>query len=134
MSKIHEIELPSGAKLRVNLASFATSKDLYQAFLEEAKGVKFDFSLDTELKLEMFKDIICVGLSSKKIEKALWECMKVALYNDKKITEETFEDEDARGDYFNVVFEVAKLNLSPFVKNLYALLSPLKAVMDNGQE
>lgn len=131
-AKLHEIKLPSGAMLRVNLASFADSKELFQSFLEEAQKVRFDFTLDSEVNLDMFKDIIFIGLSSKKIERALWECMKVALYNDKKINEETFESEEARQDYLPVVFEVARLNIAPFTKNLFALLLPLKAVMEKG--
>ncbi len=132
MSKLKEIVLPSGAILKVNLASFSVSKDLYQAILEEARTLKVDFSFDADLKLEMFKDILCMSLSSKKIERAIWECMRVAIYNGSKITEDLFESEEVRGDYFNIMFEVAQLNIAPFTKNLFALLSPLKAVVDNG--
>ena len=131
MSKIHEVDLPSGAVLKMNLASFAVSKELYQAFMEEIKDLKVDLKLNTELDISFFKDLICVALSSKKIEKALWECMKVALYNGIKISDKTFEEEEARGDYFSVMTEVAMLNIKPFMKNLSALLPTLSSVMDN---
>ncbi len=124
-----KIDLPSGAILEVGLAPFGVSKALYQAVLEEAKTLKID-SKD-ELDVNLFKDIFCAGFSSKRIESCLDECMKRTLYNGKKIDSMTFEPEEARQDYMLVCFEVAKANISPFTKSLYAkysdILGKLKA-------
>lgn len=126
------VDLPSGAKLRMNLAPFADSRALYQAVLEEAKELKID--PETELDSNLWKDLICSGFSSKKIEHALEKCMARCLYGDKKITNEVFEDEEARGDYMMVCFEVAKANIEPFLKSLYARFSPVLGKLNKRPE
>lgn len=120
-----EKKLPSGAILKITLAPFAEAKALYQACLEELRGLKVDPK--EEVDVNLFKDLFCVGLASKKIEAALDVCMKRALYKDLKIDDKTFEDIEARQDYIPACFEVAKENISPFVKSLYAEYSPLWA-------
>lgn len=110
------IKLPSGAELKITLSPFVISRDLYQAMLEELKVIKLDMEADVDGNF--FKDIFCAGFSSKRVEKCIWKCMEKALYNDLRITEDTFESEAARDDYFAVMFEVAKANVMPFTKNL----------------
>lgn len=116
MSK--EVTLPSGAVLKLNSAPFKVSKALYQAVLEECKEVKISF--DTPIDVNLIKDLFCTGFSSKKIEDALGKCFERCLYNGQKITDETFEPENARQDYLQVCIEVAKENIDPFMKSLYA--------------
>lgn len=113
-----EVTLPSGATLKITLAPFTQSRDLYQAFLEELKGLKIDPT--EEVDASFIKDLGCVALTSKKVETALWTCMQRATYNDLKITLDTFEPEASRDDYFTVCLEVAKVNIQPFTKSLYA--------------
>jgi hypothetical protein len=115
------MKLPSGAELRITLAPFSDAKALYQAFLEEVKTLKWEAT--TEIDTNFIKDIFCVGLASKKFEGALWKCMERALYNNLKITDQTFEPEEARQDYVPVCFEVAKENITPFTKTLMPLFS-----------
>ena len=116
-----EIKLPSGAILKIAPAPFENARALYQAVLEEAKTVAI--SSKDELA-NVYKDLFCVGFSSKKIEAALGECFKKVLYCDKrgdlKIDKDTFEPLEARGDYVTVCMAVAKENIDPFVKGLYA--------------
>jgi hypothetical protein len=117
------MKLSSGAELKITLAPFTDARALYQAVLEEAVRVKCDPQQD--LDTNFFKDVFCIGLSSKKIEAALWKCMEKVLYNGMKITDETFEPEAARGDYLEVCAAVAEENIRPFVKNLSAKFSPM---------
>lgn len=116
-----EIGLPSGAKLKITPASFELAKGLYQSVLKEAKSVQF--ATKTEMA-NVYKDLFCVGFSSKEIEAALWACFPKVQYCDSrgelKIDKDTFEPIEARGDYVTVCMEVAKENISPFVKSLYA--------------
>lgn len=120
-------KLASGAELKIQLAPFADARALFQAVLEEAKALKIN-SQD-EIDVNLFKDVFCAGLSSKKIEACLSLCMKRVTYNDLKIDENTFEPELARGDYMEVCWEVLQENILPFVKNLYAKYAPtLKAL------
>jgi hypothetical protein len=113
-----EIALPSGAVLKITVSSFAVSKNLFQAISEEAKGLKIDAS--TEIDVNLIKDLFCAGISSKRIEQCVWECMKKATYNGLNISEETFEPEEARQDYLQVLVEVTKENVLPFTKSLFA--------------
>lgn len=115
---MEEIKLPSGAKLRLSPAPFTAAKDLYQAVLSEMKGL--EVNAKDEMDVNFFKNIVCSGFSSKEIEDKLWVCLERCLYDGSKITEETFEPIKAREDYFTVQFEVAKVNLMPFMKSLYA--------------
>lgn len=115
------MKLPSGAELKVTLSEFMVSKALYQAIAEEAKSLKLDPKAEVDVNL--YKDLFCSALSSKRIEECLWECMKRATYNGVKITPDVFEPEDARDDYIVVCMEVARINVLPFMKSLYAQFS-----------
>lgn len=111
-----EKTLPSGTILKITLAPFKDAKALYQAVLEEVQGLKLNPKDDVDVNL--FKDLFCIGMSSKKIDAALAECMKRVLYGELKIDDKTFEPESAREDYLQVCIEVAKANIAPFAKNL----------------
>lgn len=116
-----EVSLPSGAKLKIGMPPFEVSKALYQVVLEEGKGILI--ASKTEMA-SVYKDLFCIGFSSKKIEACLWDCFKHCQYCDKrgelKIDNDTFQPLEAREDYMTVCMEVAKENISPFVKSLYA--------------
>jgi|SRR5581483_7115895 len=118
-----EVDLPSGAKLKISPTPFGISKALYQSILEEGKVL----SLKSNLEIgDLLKEIFCLGYSSKKIEAALWECFKYCLYSDArgemKIDKDTFEPLSAREDYSIVCFEVALENIIPFLKGLFVEL------------
>jgi hypothetical protein len=116
-----EVTCPSRAILKVNLAPFKDAKALYQSVLKEARGVSMESG--TEMAV-VVKDMICAGFSSLEVERCLWECLKRCTYDsgkgDLKIDDGTFEPEASRDDYIFVCVEVAKENIFPFVKSLYA--------------
>lgn len=130
-----EFKLPSGATLGVKAATFAESKALYQAVLREAKGVTVNSKTDMAA---VYKDLFCIGFSSPEIELALWECLKKCTYNsgkgNLKIEQTTFEPIEARDDYLTVCMEVAKENIHPFVKSLYAEYGQVLKMILNVQE
>lgn len=115
--------LKSGKEIQITLAPFSVSKELWKSVLEEAKFLRVHE--DTEIDINLIKDIFCTAFSSKKIDDCLKECLKRVTYCGLKIDENTFEAEEARGDYLEICFEVAKANITPFTKNLYALYAPL---------
>jgi hypothetical protein len=117
------VTLPSGAELRITVSPFPISKALYQAVMEEMKAVRLDPS--AEIDANLFKDLLCIATSSKKIEGCLEKCFERSLYNGRKIDTETFEPVEARDDYLAVCWEVAKENILPFTKSLYAQYAPL---------
>lgn len=135
MMMVKEIKLPSGAVLKINPAPFAKARALYQAVLQEVKLV------EVQSKTEMaalYKDIACICFSSPLIEQRLWACFEHCQYNggagDLKIDEDTFEPLAARNDYLVVCMEVAKENIGPFVKSLYAKYKPQIEMFLNGQQ
>lgn len=116
-----EIKLQSGAVLKITLSPFAESKALYQAILEEFKPIQISSTSDMA---ELFKNMVCVGFSSKKIDSCLETCFKRCTYDsgkgDLKIDKDTFEPEENREDYIQVVLCVVKENITPFLKSLFA--------------
>lgn len=113
---MREVTLQSGAVLKVAPAPFIQSKNLYQALLRELKTVVFD----KQTMPNVWKDLFCSGFSSLEVEKPLWECMTRCLLNGERITPDTFEPVERRDDYMQVCMEVAKENVTPFAKSLYA--------------
>ena len=121
--------LPSGAKLEVDEAPFRVAESLNDAIMDEGK--KLVISGTDEVDYNFIKNVALTGFSSKPIKLALNECMKRALYNGLKITEDTWEPTEARGDYYLACFHVAEVNVRPFMKNLFAqfgvIVSKIKA-------
>jgi len=122
MIDLIEIKLPSGSILKVNPAPFEDAKNLYQGVLAESKGVKIELGDNV---YDMWKNIFCLALSSKEIENLVWKCLERCTINDKRVTKETFEPVAMRGDYIIVQVEVARINVEPFTKSLYAQFGPL---------
>lgn len=118
---MREVKLPSGAVLKIGVNPFETSKALYQAMLEEMKGLPITSKEEVG---NFYKNLLCISFSSKKIEVALWECFKKCQYCDVrgelKIDKDTFEPLEARADYVQVCMEVARENVDPFGNGLYA--------------
>lgn len=131
---MREVKLPSGAIMKIHLAPFVDAKNLYQALLRELKEVQ----LNTKMELaSVFKDLFCIGFSSPEIEAYLWKCFERCTYNagqaELKMTPFVFESEDSRGDFMTACMEVAKDNIGPFVKSLYAEYGRMSAMIDKSQ-
>ena len=125
-----EHTLPSGAILRISSTPFADSMALNEAIIEELKGV--EFTSETEM-LVIYKNLFCIGFSSKKIKAALWKCFERCTYDSGKgplkIDKDTFEPEEARQDYVAVCLEVTKHNVLPFVKAHSAVFSQMSEIL-----
>lgn len=129
---MREVKLPSGATLKIQVSPFAISKALYQALLRELK----DLPVNTGMEMaSIFKDLFCIGFASPAIEACLWECFKRCTYNggngDLKIDDQTFEPVERRDDYMKVCVEVARENVIPFAKSLYAEYVSAQAMAEN---
>ena len=120
---MREVNLPSGAVLKVSPAPFAESKALYQAILKEAKSVG-----NVENLSNAIKDLLCVGFSSPEIERCMWQCMKRCTLNELKLEPDLFEPVARRGDYIECCVEVVKENVSPFLSGLFAQSKVLLAM------
>lgn len=126
-----DINLPSGSKLKITVSPFVTARALYQAILEEAKNLKLDPNAEIDVNLR--KDLFCLALSSQKIQVCLDKCMERVTYNGIKISADTFEPVAARDDYLLACFEVAKANISPFMKSLFAQFAPFLGSLGKAQ-
>ncbi|MGH9864499.1 MAG: phage tail assembly chaperone [Candidatus Acidiferrales bacterium] len=119
-----DIIAPSGAKVKIGMAPFADAMALKNAVARElaASGVKADAIDDLSGLLPALLAIDC----SPAVYAAIFKCLVRCSYNGQKITENTFEDAEARGDYYDIIIACAKENLSPFFKNLASRLAQFK--------
>lgn len=113
-----KVTMPSGAVLEIQVAPFLDAKKLYKAIAHELKTVSVN--ADMELDLEMIKNLLCVVVESDRIEEAFNICAQRCLYNNCKISNDTFESLEARGDYLIVMREIIEANVAPFMKGLFA--------------
>lgn len=133
---MREVILPSGAKLQIGLSPFATAKGLYQAILKEVRTVEIKSSMEMA---NLYKEIFCVGFGTPEIEMWLWKCFERCTYEPVggaalKIDKDTFEPASAREDYMTASMEVAKENVLPFVKSLYAEYLRVSSMIDDIQK
>lgn len=126
---VREVKLPSGAILKIHTAPFVDAKTLFQALLKEIKKV----NIKADEWEGVLKDIVCSAFSSPEIEECIKKCWIKCLYMrgdvPKKLSDSLFDDQSTWEDYISILIEVAKENVSPFLKSLFAqskdLVSPL---------
>lgn len=118
-----EVELPSGAVLKLGTIPFDEANNLKKAVMREIKGIAIKNSKET---MDLYKDYLCAAFASEEVEKALWECMKRCIYNsgsgDLKIDKDSFQSAKSREDYTTIQTEVGIEALTPFGKSLWQLL------------
>lgn len=111
----------------INAASFKDASNLRKAVMKSIIESDFAKSLDKNaLESLNLTSILDVGLklifnadTSENFEKAIFECLKVCLYENKKITLQLFDDiPEAREDYYEIVSKCCEENLRPFFKSL----------------
>ncbi len=129
---MREIDLPSGRKMEVIPAPFTESKKLYQAVAAELLRLQIRGS---DEQWELVKNMLCLVIASPSVEAALAPCLKRCTYQGQKFKEDTFEPVEAREDYLDFCYEVAKENVAPFTKSLFAqfkgMLSALQAIQSS---
>jgi len=131
-----EFTTPSGAKVKIVSSDFKEVISLKNAVTRELKnsGVnfanidiqKFDI-LDSKILNTILEAVLSLD-SSDEVYKNVFVCLKRCLYNGQKITEDLFEDEAVREDYYQIVFETLKENLRPFFKGVVSQLSQSDAL------
>lgn len=124
--------LKSGKALYVDLAPITSSWKLFQAVVMAFKknGINLKVDLDTEINFrdiflknagECLNGLMDIVVSDTVIETVL-DCAAKCLYEaggvKHKITLDTFEKEDFRADFFEVMYKIAIRNLRPFFPQL----------------
>jgi hypothetical protein len=128
-----KITLPSGAVLDITLMPFKTAWAVSQTVIKELGRLEVDTSILSLFKNERdynvsladilsLKSPVCAILSNKIIEEEAITCFTKCTYKGLRITEDTFEAEESRGDYIYACFHVLSSNLSPFFTSLTSFL------------
>lgn len=115
-----EITTKSGAKVAINIARWEDAKKLKAAILRELAdaGIK----LDTEADIQTLLPAVLKVDSSEAVDTALWPCLIKCTRDSAKITSATFDSEEGRGDYYEIVWECIMVNLRPLVESLMSVL------------
>jgi len=121
----NEIIFDNGDEAVINIASFSNCIKLKSAIARAllAQGVKLA-NIDLNNAETIIDSILAVDCSED-VLKAVFACIGKSTYNKERITEATFEDEKARENYYEIIIECLKLNLSPFLKPLISKLNGL---------
>lgn len=123
-----EITTSTGAKVIINSAPFRDAMTLKNAIQATIKVGELDLSKIKsfkELDIAPFLESILAIDSDLNVYNALMKCLVRCTYNSEKITENTFETDNARQDYYEIVLECMKVNLHPFLKGLIFKLQNL---------
>lgn len=120
-----KVTLPSGAELEMTMVPFSEGRKLQIAVSKALKSVNLSVELDS-INANALKDAFIEISTSKEVEDAILACLKRCTYNNERILNwDFFEDVNKREDFYSVCWEVAKFNLYPFTKRLFAQLSTL---------
>lgn len=125
-----KLEVSSGAEVTISSGSWGETTALRRALNKNvSEGLTSDANtLQVALKVE----------SSKEVYDAVFSCLGRCTYNGSKITEATFEDENARQDYLDIVCACINKNMEPFKKKhpsqLLAFLGDLNQPQKENQK
>lgn len=124
---MNQFKSKSGAEVIINEASIEKALALKNAVFKAvaAAGQDIDLSKVRSTQDVDFGKLMGIFMSvesSPAVQSAVFDCLLSCTRNREKITLETFEDAEARRDYYEIVFACAKENLSPFLESLLSLL------------
>jgi len=117
------VTLKSGHVLEMQMAPFSTGMKLVKALSNELKTVNIDLgSVSVESisggDFNTIKNLTLQLIGSDAVERCVFECLGRCLLDDQKITPDTFNNPDMRGDYLPAAWEVTKFNVAPFFEGL----------------
>jgi hypothetical protein len=144
---VSTIPLKSGHKLTVGIAPYAKANKLRKVILAEIAKVQVASELKIDAKmlamdlrelsgpaLSTVKNLICTLLSSDAIEQAFFECAEHCTLDGPKVTRQTFEPPEMRGDMLPIAQEVIRANVAPFFEGLdLSFLTPAAPATDSPQ-
>lgn len=80
-------------------------------------------NMHIESILNTLKNVFIELDTSSDIYAIIWKCLSRCLYDSEKVTKDTFEKEEHRADFYEVVYACIAENIRPFLKNLLSALS-----------
>lgn len=115
-----EFIAPSGVKVVINPAPWKDAKALKKAIQREIAQSGVSLNLGTDITALL--PVILLVDSSSAVEGALSACLARCTRDGEKIIEATFDDVNARMDYYDIVIACAKENLGPLAESLASKL------------
>ena len=131
-----EFTTKSGKKVTLNPASLDKAfklKSLAEKALLKQNIRIMDILEQGEILYEDLFNLALAIDSDIDVFDACFECMDKSIYNDLKITKAVFEDEEARGDLYEVLFYCLKVNVYPFFRHLLSSLGINKNQAGTGE-
>lgn len=127
-----EITTQSGAEVKINAADFLVSMQLKSAIIRALRESDLDLAqidLDnlTKSSIEPIVQAILSIDSNEQVEASLFKCLARCTYDGEKISKDTFEPVERRGDYYEIVIACLKENLLPFFQPLLSKFTALQA-------
>lgn len=113
-----ELTVPSGAKVVINVGDFEDTIALKNAIMREASKSGALIGLNLSSDISKLASLAAVVDSSPEVYVAMWPCLSRCTYNGEKITKKTFEPVEARKDYYDIVIECVKVNVTPFFESV----------------
>lgn len=134
-----KIEGVNGAKIVINSAPFVDVMTLKSAIQKELanSNIKLDvtnLSMESEIDIGSIIKVIMQIDSSKEFYESLFKCLNRCTYNDQKVTETLFDNDDIREDYYTLAVECLKVNLKPFLKGLVSSFPKLLTSLHPAQK
>tara|TARA_R110002126_G_scaffold34891_6_gene107628 strand:- start:620 stop:1048 length:429 start_codon:yes stop_codon:yes gene_type:complete len=131
-----EIKSLDGRVIKIKMASFDDTcdmKDIIESTLAET-GLDLDsLGSDKESLADMDIDFILKPIlkitSNKEFRKILFKCLERSSIDGEKITRDTFELVENRGEYYPIVLECLKVNILPFFAPLLSRFIGLKGLL-----
>jgi hypothetical protein len=124
------VALPSGRNLTVAIAPFDPANKLKKEIAAALVAVdlsglnlgKLDMNLDLSKLdgpgLNAFKNVLLSLLASDRVEAAMFACAIRSTIDGEKVTKDSFEAKEARGDFVVVAWEVIRANAGSFFGGL----------------
>lgn len=111
-----EFKTQSGAAVVLPAAPWRDAMALKNAIHKEMAESHIAIDLSADIGV-VVKFVFQVD-SSEKIYDAIMKCLSKGTYNTLKFTESTFDGEDARADWYDILEACLKVNYFPFVAGL----------------
>lgn len=124
-----EVTLKSGKKLTMQYAQFEVQMDLLSALVEEATKLNLNIIDKDALSLGLTK-LIAIAMTAKGIDSIFWRCANTCLYDENRITQQTFNEVENRKDFLEVKYWVLFFNLEIFFSSQFGELSALTKLRD----
>lgn len=135
-----EIRSASGKVIKINPTNFEDAcdlKDIIEQTLAET-GINLDSLNFDEGDLQdvdidfILKPVLKIS-SSKEFRRIIFKCLERSSFDDEKITRETFEVVENRGDYYPIVLECLKVNVLPFFTQLLSRFTKVAGTLKGAQ-